>query len=164
MADSEVVEAELVLAPTATTMARPVDPVSAAEMAAQRQYHDQLYAECVRELESGLEQVRQLQPAGSSSHTLKNTRAVLVRGRKVRAEYVTWNWDRAKPNDGSGPRPTPAALPELESILEQYLGAHLELGGWDPADDLSCCCCPCACTTGPCRVVYDPSTTCCAVH
>ena len=138
--------------PSPVVMARPVDPLETAQSAADRQYHEQLYQESVSELQAGFERVRELRALDQS--VMHHTRAVLIAGRKVRAEYVDWNWKS---------RPTPAALVELDAILAEALSRHKELGGWDPADDLYCCCCPFVCTTNPCRIVYE-ATACCAVE
>ena len=135
-------------------MMRPADPIAGAEAAAKRAYHAQLYEESVLELQAGVERVRQWH----GPRTFKSTRATVIIGRKVRSEYMDWNWSR--PKDGGDARPTPAALVDLDAMLSDALQAHVEMGGWDPTDDLSCCCCPFACTTGPCRAVYDPRTCC----
>jgi hypothetical protein len=146
------VQAVPVGAPAPMAIARPpVDPLAAVEDAVKREYHNQLYEESVQQLETELERVRQLHEA----RTFKSLRACVIIARTAADEYVECNWSAYK----NGSRPTPAALATLQGILKEALDAHLEMGGWDPADDLSCCCCPVACATGPCRVVFDPATT-----
>ena len=111
-------------APAPMGMMRPADPIAGAEAAAKRAYHAQLYEESVLELQAGVERVRQWH----GPRTFKSTRATVIIGRKVRSEYMDWNWSR--PKDGGDARPTPAALVDLDAMLPERRAAGARRDGW----------------------------------